>query len=258
MELDAAVAAIAADEVPGASVAAMLAQLDDLARAVRMPPSVEPAEAVARLNLCLFDQHGFTGDVDDYEHPRNSYLCEVLERRRGLPILLSVIYIEVARRCGVRVEGVGFPGHFLVAPADAEREFFVDPFNRGRILTTEALTDRMATMAGGSRPSPAVVEAAVRRVGARYILVRINNNLKGAHLRRDDVPAAIRAVRRMLSAEPHIPSERRDLALMTAYDGHPETARLELEAYLEEHPDAPGAEGLRDLAERLALGLVEP
>ncbi|MEZ4319635.1 MAG: transglutaminase-like domain-containing protein [Myxococcota bacterium] len=251
MDLDAAVAAIAAEEAPGeADADAMLAGLDALARGVRMPPDPAPTEAIARLNLHLFEREGFKGDVDDYENPRNSLLHTVLERRRGLPILLSVVYIEVARRCGVTIDPVGFPGHFLVAPADAEPEFFVDPFNQGRVLTTEALTERMTRMMG-SRPSPQEVSAAVRRVNPTYVLVRINNNLKGAMLKSDDIPGACRAVRRMLALAPHLPSERRDLALMTAHQGDPRAAADELRAYLDAHPEAPGHEVLLELVTRL-------
>lgn len=250
--LDLAVASIAAEEEPTVAppVQKMLGALDELSMGVRMPPAAEAPEAVARLNLHLFEQEGFAGDMETYEHPQNSLLHRVLQRRRGLPILLSVVYMEVAHRCGVEFQGIGFPGHFLIAPAVAEKRFYVDPFNTGRILTRDALTDRLTRMSG-RRPGPAEVDAALRPVGAGHILVRINNNLKGAHLRRDDIAGAIRAVRRMLAVAPHLPSERRDLALMTAHLGEPARGATELRAYLEASPDAPGATTLAKVAERL-------
>ncbi len=250
MTLDAAVAAIAVEEDPEASIEQITGQLDSLASTVRMPPSCPSSEAIARLNLALFTEAGFTGDMEDYDNPRNSLLHVVLERRKGLPILLSVIYMEVARRCGVSIAGIGFPGHFLMAPRDCEERFFVDAFNQGRVLTLDALRSRLTRMTGRT-PASDEVEVALREVGENYILVRINNNLKGAMIRDDDIPGAIRAVRRMLAIAPHLPSERRDLALMTAHEGHPQQAARELSAYLEAHPDAPSAGALGQLAERL-------
>ena len=250
MTLDAAVAAIAVEEDPTASLDGIAAQLDALASSVRMPPSCSKAEAVARLNLALFTDAGFVGDMDDYDNPRNSLLHVVMSRRKGLPILLSVIYMEVGRRCGVPIAGIGFPGHFLVAPRDAEDRFFVDAFNQGRILTVDALRARLTRMTGRT-PGDDEVEIALREVGENYILVRINNNLKGAMIRDDDIPGAIRAVRRMLAIAPHLPSERRDLALMTAHEGDPVGAAMELQGYLDANPEAPGAGALGQLAERL-------
>ena len=250
MTLDAAVAAIAVEEDADASFDAIASTLDGLAASVRMPPSCAAPEAIARLNLALFSTAGFAGDMDDYDNPRNSLLHVVLERRKGLPILLSVVYMEVARRCGVSIAGIGFPGHFLIAPRDSEERFFIDAFNQGRILTLDALRARLTRMTGHA-PTDNETEIALREVGENYMLVRINNNLKGAMIRDDNIPGAIRAVRRMLAVAPHLPSERRDLALMTAHEGDPVGAAHELQAYLDLHPDAPSAGALGQLAERL-------
>jgi len=113
--LDRAVALIAADEQPGLVPEDVLAQLDQLAAGLRLPPLCEPVQTVARLHHHLFVELGFRGDEEDYDAPRNSLLDQVLTRRRGLPILLSVVYVEVAKRRGIAVDPVGFPVTFSSA-----------------------------------------------------------------------------------------------------------------------------------------------
>ncbi len=248
--LDARVARIAAEEDPSAESSAILEALDALARDVRMPPETTVPEAIARLNLCLFTQHGFEGDRVDYGNVRNSLLHVVLERRKGLPILLSVIYIEVARRVGVEVEGVGFPGHFLVAVRDADTRYFVDPFNQGRVLRRSALESRLQGLFR-RMPTDDQVEAALRPVGHDYILIRINNNLKGAMLRVEDLDGGVRATRRMLTLQPHLHDERHDLVLMLVHLGRREEARGELAAYLDANAERTDLGELRALLAEL-------
>lgn len=236
--LDQAAAALAVDEDPEADLDDMLGQLDELAAGVRMPPRVTPVEAVARLNHHLFQEHQFHGDAAEYDHPRNSLLHRVLDRRQGLPILLSLVYVEVARRVGVEIRGVGFPRHFIVRPLDADPPFFIDAFHQGRVLRPELLGQWLDEWFEG-RLGPAEVARMTAPIDSRTFLFRICNNLKLSFLRRDDAAGALRQVERLLALDPGDVEELRDRGLLRSYLGLYDKAVADLEAYLERAPDAP-------------------
>lgn len=189
--LEDAALALAASEPSDVDSEAVRRQLDDLAHAVRMPPSASPFEGIARLSIHLFQTFGLRGDEADYDAPHNSWINKVLERRLGLPILLSVVTIAVAERTGLVLEPIGFPGHFLVAPRDAEDRFFVDPFHGGAIVTEDQLRARFARQTGiVDDPDP--FEAAVAPVSTHAVLVRMCTNLSLSYLRRHDRAGAAR------------------------------------------------------------------
>ncbi len=164
--------------------------LDALARPVRLPPGATAIEGVARLTLHLFHTEGIRGDEEDYDAPRNSWIDQVLERRRGLPILLSIVTIAVGERAGLALDPIGFPSHFLVAPRDAEERFFVDPFHGGVVIREDVLRGRFTKQTGLS--DDAAFEQAVTPVSTRAVLVRMCTNLALAYLRRKDVPGCVR------------------------------------------------------------------
>jgi regulator of sirC expression with transglutaminase-like and TPR domain len=146
-------------------VAAQLARLDGLAARV-------PHGDVGELLLLLFDDEGFTGDSSDYHHPDNSFLDRVLDRRRGLPILLSVLVAEVAARAGICLAPVAMPGHFLLRDChDDDR--FVDPFDNGALLDREGVGRIFARLHGGARPPASALEP----VGPDVVLARVVTNL---------------------------------------------------------------------------------
>jgi regulator of sirC expression with transglutaminase-like and TPR domain len=260
MTLDEVLVAIAVEEADARGEvldgASLLEQLDRLARGVRMPAVCPVHEAVARLNLHLFQSEGFAPAVDDYGHPDSSLLDRVLERRRGLPIVLCAVYMEVARRCGVRIDGVGFPGHFIVSPHDAEPRFFLDPYHGGRVLDEDRLRDQLARLRG-RRVRDEELAAALRPVPLDHIAIRLNNNLKGAWLRQDDVEGAIRATCRLLAVEPRLAVEQRDLALMRVHAGRRDEAVAGLRDHLAGEPRARGVDALRRLLEELESGAGE-
>mgnify|MGYP001033813011 CR=1 FL=1 len=211
-EIDLAEAAlwIAAGEYPDLLVPDYLARLDDLARAA--PPSISrglpPADALEALSEYLFEIVGFRGNVDDYYDPRNSYLNEVLDRRLGIPITLSVLYIEVARRLGIPVVGVGMPGHFIVRHRD-EPDLFVDPFSGGTLLDAQGCVARLSVLAG--RPVTLAPEH-LAPVGARAIIIRMLTNLKAIYVRQNDWDRALAAIDRLLILAPTRHSELVDRA----------------------------------------------
>ena len=208
LRLDLGAALLAADEEPGLDPATVVGALDALAATIHIPAGASPFEAVARLNHRLFTELGFTGDEDEYDHPDNSHLGRVLARRRGLPILLSVVYMEVARRHGVIIDGVGFPGHFIVSPQGVSPRFFVDPFHQGLVLRPEALLGRLCERTGARGVDPEAWARFTAAVDARAILVRMNNNLKASWGRRGCLEGVLRAVDRNLALCPQDADER--------------------------------------------------
>jgi regulator of sirC expression with transglutaminase-like and TPR domain len=240
LPLDRAAALVAAEE-RGVSVEDQLDELDRLAASVRLPPDPDPFDAVARLNHRLFSELGFAGDTEEYDAPRNSMLDRVLARRRGLPILLSIIYAEVARRRGVRIEPVGFPAHFVVAVADAEPRFFVDPFHSGQVLHREAMRERLQRMSRAPI-GDAELDRHLTRTSPRDVMIRVHLNLKRAFLYRADVASALRATERLIVLAPR-PEEHRDRGLLLLHLARFAEAAVELDRYLRARP------GARDVAE---------
>ena len=238
LPLDEACALVAAEENSETSAEALLAELDSLAAQVRPRAGATSFDGVSRLHWLLFTHLGFTGDTESYDHPHNSLLDRVLVRRRGLPILLCVLYIEVARRVGLEVDAIGWPGHFLVRPVLPGERLFVDPFNQGRVLRAPALRERLAFVHGAPAGDDRL-RLVLSPVDARYVLVRLNNNLKASLLRRGEVPGALRAVERMLLLAPELIEERRDRGLMRLHLGQTDTGLEDLRTYLEARPDAP-------------------
>lgn len=232
LPLDECCAWLAAEERPELVVQNVLDDLDLIAGGVRA--GATDVESVARLNQHLFHALGFKGDSEDYHAPRNSLIDQVLARRIGIPILLCILYMEVARRIDVEIAPIGFPGHFLVAPADAKPRFYIDPFNAGRILKTDDLKRRLEKMGAPPRSAPFL-----RSVTDRYILIRVCNNLKGAFLKLQDVQGGLRATERLLLLSEDLVEERRDRGLMLAHLGRNEEAVHDLEMYLDVRPNAP-------------------
>jgi len=243
--LDRAAAVLAAEEQPGVDPGSVLTALDDLAARVRIPAGAPLVERVARLNHLLFTECGFAGDDETYDDPRNSLLDQVLDRQRGLPILLSVLTIEVGRRVGLALDGVAFPAHFLVAPTHAQPRFFVDPFHQGQILRREHLVQRLSAMFGGRGVSEADLDRFTAAATPREILIRLNNNLKGSHLRRQELPGVLRCIDRLLALDATLMTERRDRGWVLARLGRVDEAVDDLETYLLVHPTARDADMVR-------------
>ncbi len=235
--LDEAALLIAAHAHPDLDVAGALAELDGLAEGVR-------GDTADDLAAALFGEGGLAGNTVDYGDPRNSYLDDVLARRLGIPITLSVVMIEVGRRLGVRVYGVGMPGHFLVQAA-GEPDTWFDPFHGGRRLDLDGCRDLYEQV----QTEPPFTPALLRAVDAPTILNRMLANLQQTFMRRD--PASLAwAARLRLRIPGLIPGERRQLAALLGGVGRFLEAAAELEAVAEE---LSGDEG--DGVERDAVAL---
>jgi regulator of sirC expression with transglutaminase-like and TPR domain len=242
IDLPRAALLVALEEYADLDTQAYLDQLEELGQTLRTRLASEsaPERQIAALNALLFGEEGFRGNAANYYDPRNSYLNEVLDRRLGIPITLSVIYIEVGRRAGMPLSGVGFPAHFLVA-YEAEPRLLVDPFNCGRMLSVAECAQLLRDTFGNSgRLEPGYLAAS----SPRQILARLINNLKAAYQRTGDLRRAVRASEQLSMVQPSALEfrERGNLRFRLAdFDG----ASADLGQYLEFEPAAPDAAAVR-------------
>ena len=169
--------------------------LDELAARSGTAGVEDPLRALHRLREFLFDEQGFRGNADDYYDPANSCLNQVLERKLGIPITLSVLMMEVGRRVGLRVYGVGLPGHFVVSALVGTEPVLLDPFDGGTLLTQESAAELVAR-AVGRRVT--LTEEHFAPVSKRQILARVLANLKGAYVRREEWAKGLAIVDRLL------------------------------------------------------------
>lgn len=222
--LDEAALVIAAHARPGLDVSAELKLLDRLAAGIT-------DHTLDEWRRHLFVELGFSGDVDSYYDPSNSFLDQVVRRRRGLPITLSVLGIEVGRRVGLRLEGVGLPGHFLLRHGP---DAYVDPFDGGRLLDRAGCLDRFRAVNGrDARFLPSYLEP----VGPHAILSRMLNNLRSVYAGRGEV-AALSWVYDLRAALPDMsPHEAREWAQVLGAAGRFVEAAERLETLVDELPD---------------------
>jgi regulator of sirC expression with transglutaminase-like and TPR domain len=249
VDLGRAALAIARMEYPDLDPDAYLARLDRIADELRprVAGEPDPGRVVATISEHLFGTLGLRGNEGDYYDPRNSYLNEVLDRRTGIPISLALVYMEVGKRLGLPIEGVGFPGHFLVRYAHPLMPVLVDPFAGGVIMDEAACRARLHALYGDEVE---LTPSMLRSVGARAILFRMLANLKGIYARAEDHARAVRTVELMLLVEPAATAEYRDRGLLRFRGRDLKNARLDLERYLELQPEAADADAIR---EQLAL-----
>ena len=248
--LEAAIA-VAQDEMPQLDVQGVLADVDVLAERLcrRLPADAAPLQRLRLLNPYFFHELGFAGNVNDYYDPRNSLLPAVLETRRGIPITLGLLYIELAQRAGLHADGVCFPGHFLVKLTLPNGEVVIDPYS-GQSLTREDLDERLAPFrrqleGTGARAADASLAIWLQPATARVILTRLLRNLWQVHRNADDLPRLAAVLRRLVIVQPLAGPERRELALVLARMGQHNEAARELAAYLQHRPDAIDAPQLR-------------
>jgi regulator of sirC expression with transglutaminase-like and TPR domain len=208
----------------------------------------DTVERVQLLSHFLFDQKGFDGNRDEFGDPRNSFLNDVLERRLGIPITLSVIYIEVGRRLGLNLYGVSFPTHFLVKCVDERGELIIDPFNRGAILDLDEIRARLAQIY--NQPVE-VAPALLRAVGARHILARILRNLKSVYVNASDWDHALAALDRILLLEPRSIDEVLERGALYERLECFKAALDDYQSFLSQAPEHANADLARDAVIRL-------
>jgi len=254
IELAHAALLVAAEERPGLDVEHYRARLYELGLTARERiAQAGDANSIAALNKFIFEELGFAGNQSDYYDPRNSLLSDVLERRTGIPITLSVVYMEVGRRAGVRVEGIGLPGHFVVRAEDANGEpVLVDPFN-GKVVDADDCQERLDTIYGGQAP---LTDAHLQPVATREILARLLRNLKGIYAQAGLYQRALSIIERILLVAPGALEERRDRGALLAQLGRYSEAIVDVQAYLTGARNPPDAERVTEQLKQMQLQLA--
>jgi regulator of sirC expression with transglutaminase-like and TPR domain len=244
IELDRVGLLIAAEEYPQLEIEKYLGLLDSIAERARELDDRDggPLERIRRLSAMVFKDLGFHGNVKNYYDARNSYLNEVIDRRTGIPITLSVILIEIARRIDLRLSGVGMPGHFLTKYADDELEIFIDPFNEGRVISLDGCREIFEGIHGsGSNFQHSFLVTVTKK----QILTRMLLNLKGIYVRAKDHQKTLRVIEKLLLIDPAAAGEIRDRGLIYFSMDRYALAQADLEEYLRRVPNADDTKEIR-------------
>lgn len=229
IDLAEAALAIAATEYPGLDPAPSVEVLDRLAARVEAGPTLSALANIAAINKVLFEEEKFTGNTREYDDPRNSYLNDVLERKTGIPITLSLVYTEVARRKGVPLDGVGFPGHFLVKHPGPPAEIVIDPFHSGAVLSpADCLALLKENFGAETELKPEYFAAATKK----QILARMLNNLKGSYHRRGNYSKVLTMIELSFATREDVMTNVRDRGMVYFAMRRYSDAARELKVYL--------------------------
>lgn len=226
---------IARTAFPKLSVSDCTERLDRWAEHLRkgLGDSPSAGDILIHLNRILFEEEGFRGDRQNYYDPQNSFLNRVLERKMGIPITLSLIYSEVGRRAGFPVHGIALPGHFIAGLLHASGTLFIDPFNRGQILTEKECQERIEARSGRS----AVLDSSWKTPATKKaILRRMLRNLKAIYRHLNQDLQSFEMIQWILAVDPDAPAELKERGLLYEAMGNDAFAVRDLEHYLEVAP----------------------
>lgn len=246
--------ALARDEYPALDVEASLNELQAMAQEARNYLRGDLAAKASGLARYLFHEMGFHGNTRNYYDPRNSYLNDVLDRRTGIPITLSVLAMAVAGRAGLEVAGVGLPGHFIAKAVGGGQEVLFDPFHGGRLLTPGDCEILVQQVTGREfQASPDSLQA----TPTGLILQRMLGNLKTVYMQTEDYARAIRVLGRLRQLAPDDPFLHRDLGACLFQTGRPGLAIDHLQTYLTAVPDGEDSPGIGQLLEQAKLEVAK-
>ena len=234
---------LAQDIYPDIDVPTYLGQLDGIAASIRkrLADDAFAEQKVIALNYYLFNEMRFSGNVEDYYDPRNSYLNEVIERRTGIPITLAILYLEVGRRLGLNLKGVSFPGHFLVKLAVKRGQLVLDPFIGGEAQSEADLRQRLAQVLPPTEAGNAQLDRYLEPATPRQIVARLLRNLKNIYLHGGKLESALAVMQRMLLVMPESAEELRDRGLIYQQLDCFRPALSDLQNYLRRRPEASDA-----------------
>jgi regulator of sirC expression with transglutaminase-like and TPR domain len=243
ISLDYAALLLSTIECPDLDIEASQRQLDEHAAEIaRRTASSDGRRFIAETNHYLFQELEFHGNTDDYYNPGNSCLNRVLTSRTGIPISLSVLYIELARRVNRPVLGIGLPGHFVVRYDDGEYTTYIDSFHRGRLLGVIECID----LARAATKTELVMDGSVLApVGTRQIITRMINNLRGIYFSRRQHRKALQIVNLLIDADPRSAPEYKQRGLLLMQLGRMSDAREDFERYLNLDPQADDRDEIR-------------
>lgn len=245
---------LARDEYPDLDVEAYLSELDGMAREARNYLSGGLESRVHGLCRYLFHEMGFHGNTRRYYDPRNSYLNQVIDRRTGIPITLTVVAMAVGNRTGLEIAGVGLPGHFIAKAIEGDLEVLFDPFHGGRALTVgqceqlvqQVLQEPFEISGAHLRPTP-----------PGLIVQRMLTNLKGTYLRSEDFGRAARIIERLRQLAPQDAEQQRDLGAVLLRADQPGRAIDHLQAYLTAAPECPDAAEVREMLDQARTAVAQ-
>ena len=245
---------IAASAYPNLDAPHYLRRLDAMAETVagRVDGETDPFRIIAQINQFLFQEEGFFGNTQEYYDPRNSFLNEVLDRKVGIPITLSTVYLEVAERLRFPLVGVGLPGHFLVK--HPYFQILIDPFSQGRILTESDCRTRMEQVLGDSVEFD---QSFLDGVGKRHIVTRMLNNLRAIYLNARQYQKALDITGLTLAVQPDSPDEHKQRAALLLHLRRYSDAAAELNSYLEHSPAADDAKEVRETLANLRRTIAQ-
>jgi len=237
---------IATHAYPDLDVAHHLTRIEELAKTLesRIQPDSDPSQRILALNQYLFAELGFAANEKDYYDPRNSCLNEVLDRRVGIPITLSLLYMEIGARIGLPLEGVSFPGHFLVKCALPEGTVVLDPYAGGISLGVADLQKRLRD-GRGDEVSSAIVDGMLNAAGKKEIVLRLLRNLKAIYLRSQQFDRALPILDWIIATVPDQPPELRDRGMIYQELECSRAALADFERYLELSPGCDDRDEIR-------------
>lgn len=240
---------VATHACPGLDVPLYLARIDELGTTLgsRIPADATVSQRIGALNQYLFGDLGFAPNTEDFYDPRNSFLHDVLERRVGIPITLSVLYMEVGRRIGLPLQGVSFPGHFLVKCAVSKGMVVLDPYSGGVSLGLVDLQKRLREVQGGEVSRPIIASLLVA-AGKKDIILRMLRNLKAIYLREQAFDKALVIMDWIVAAAPDQTLELRDRGMVYQELECSRAALADFEQYLQR---TPSAEDMDDIRQRV-------
>ncbi|MGB5593798.1 MAG: transglutaminase-like domain-containing protein [Crocosphaera sp.] len=237
-------------EYPRLEIKEYLNILDTVAGNIKnsLPDNLYPLNFIKAINSYLFKDLKFIGNTDNYYDPRNSYFNEVIDRKTGIPITLSVVYLEIAKRLNFPMVGIGMPGHFLIRPEFKDVGIFVDVFNQGEILFKEDCELKLQEI---YQKSVKLEPHFLTPISNQQILGRMLSNLKYIYLNRQEYPKMLRIIELLLQLFPNHPIEIRDRGLLYYQLRQWEKATADLQLYLSILPTAQDAETIRQLLQKM-------
>lgn len=240
---------IARDEYPDLQAEAYIGLVADYAGRLEksLNPDLDLPSKLTAINHFLYRELGFSGNEQDYADPRNSYLNQVFDRKLGIPISLAVVQIEVMRRVGLALDGISFPGHFLVRLPVDDGILVLDPYNQGRPVGFEELRERIAPHMDGQMPTDQQLFQVLEPATARMTAMRMIRNLQAIYQQAGDFERVARSADRLLKLAPDLPEALRDRGLAYAELGYVRGVRDDLTRYLQLRPQADDAEAIRNL-----------
>jgi regulator of sirC expression with transglutaminase-like and TPR domain len=241
---------IAQEEYPDLDVDRYLKMFKSMASELkeRLPSEAYPLRIIKTINQYLFEDLGFRGNTENYYDTQNSFLNDVMSRRTGIPITLSLVYLELARRIDFPMVGIGMPGHFIIRPDFEDAGIFVDVFNQGEVMFPHDCQEKLTQLYGQAvqmRPE------FLTPIPPRLFLVRILTNLKMIYLQHGEAKKCLAAIERILLIFPDQPDQLRDRGLLYYQSHRWSEARQDLESYLNILPHAADAVVIRQLLDRM-------